>query len=85
MPALDQHVGRHHDPAVGGRQQRGVVTRADDVDNEVLNRIVEIYQTDQDVLDGAQESAGGTAVFLQTPASELQDSLATTEEALRAE
>jgi D-methionine transport system substrate-binding protein len=60
-------------------------TQAEDVDNEVLNRIVEIYQTDQDVLDGAQESAGGTAVFLQTPASELQDSLATTEEALRAE
>ena len=60
-------------------------TKADDVDNEVLNRIVEIYQTDQAVLDGAQESAGGTAVFLQTPASELQESLTTTEDALRAE
>ncbi|WFP16128.1 MetQ/NlpA family ABC transporter substrate-binding protein [Citricoccus muralis] len=60
-------------------------TKAEDVDNEVLNRIVEIYQTDQAVLDGAQESAGGTAVFLQTPASELQESLTTTEDALRAE
>ncbi|WBL20323.1 MetQ/NlpA family ABC transporter substrate-binding protein [Citricoccus sp. NR2] len=60
-------------------------TKAEDVDNEVLNRLVEIYQTDQAVLDGAQESAGGTAVFLQTPASELQESLTTTEDALRAE
>ncbi|MGO1183028.1 MAG: MetQ/NlpA family ABC transporter substrate-binding protein [Micrococcaceae bacterium] len=60
-------------------------TKANDVDNEVLNRIVEIYQTDQDVLDGAQESAGGTAVFLQTPVAELQESLTATEDALRAE
>ncbi|MFB9073217.1 MetQ/NlpA family ABC transporter substrate-binding protein [Citricoccus parietis] len=58
-------------------------TKAEDKDNEVLNRLVEIYQTNQDVLDGAQESAGGSAVFLQTPAAELQESLTTTEEALR--
>lgn len=57
-------------------------TKAEDKDNEVLNKLVEIYQTNQDVLDGAQESAGGSAVFLQTPASELQESLTTTEEAL---
>ncbi|NUL44562.1 methionine ABC transporter substrate-binding protein [Cellulosimicrobium funkei] len=58
-------------------------TKAEDKDNEVLNKMVEIYQTNQDVLDGAQESAGGSAVFLQTPVTELQESLATTEEALR--
>ncbi|MGW9552633.1 MetQ/NlpA family ABC transporter substrate-binding protein [Citricoccus zhacaiensis] len=58
-------------------------TKAEDKDNEVLNQLVEIYQTNQDVLDGAQESAGGSAVFLQTPAAELQQSLTTTEEALR--
>lgn len=57
-------------------------TKAEDKDNEVLNKLVEIYQTNQDVLDGAQESAGGSAVFLQTPAAELQESLTTTEEAL---
>ncbi|GAA4780759.1 MetQ/NlpA family ABC transporter substrate-binding protein [Citricoccus nitrophenolicus] len=57
-------------------------TKAEDKDNEVLNKLVEIYQTNQDVLDGAQEAAGGSAVFLQTPAAELQESLTTTEEAL---
>ncbi|VXB87469.1 MetQ/NlpA family ABC transporter substrate-binding protein [Citricoccus sp. K5] len=58
-------------------------TKSEDKDNEVLNQLVEIYQTNQDVLDGAQESAGGSAVFLQTPAAELQESLTSTEEALR--
>ncbi|WP_324590168.1 MetQ/NlpA family ABC transporter substrate-binding protein [Citricoccus sp.] len=57
--------------------------QAKDVDNEVLQKLVEIYQTNQDVLDGAQESAGGTAVFLKTPAEELQSSLEETETALR--
>ncbi|WP_456286450.1 MetQ/NlpA family ABC transporter substrate-binding protein [Microbacterium sp. JZ70] len=50
-------------------------TRAEDVDDEVLNKLVEIYQTNQDVLDGAQESASGTAEFVQTPKEELQASL----------
>lgn len=57
--------------------------QAQDTENETLQRLVEIYQTNQDVLDGAQESAGGTAVFLQTPASELQASLEETEAALQ--
>ncbi|MET0303062.1 MAG: MetQ/NlpA family ABC transporter substrate-binding protein [Microbacteriaceae bacterium] len=55
-------------------------TRADDADNEVLNRLVEIYQETQAVLDGVQETSGGTAEFLKIPASELQDSLATVED-----
>ncbi|MGW9113165.1 MetQ/NlpA family ABC transporter substrate-binding protein [Microbacterium sp. NPDC055683] len=59
-------------------------TRAEDVDNEVLNTLVEIYQGDQEVLDGVQETAGGTAVFATTPAEELQASLAETEEAAAA-
>lgn len=58
-------------------------TTEENKDNEVLKQLVEIYQTNQDVLDGAQESAGGSAVFLQTPASELQESLTTTEDAIR--
>ena len=59
-------------------------SRAEDVDNEVLNQLVEIYQTDQDVLDGVQEASGGTAVFAQTPVEELQASLAEVEEAAEA-
>ncbi|GAA4193625.1 MetQ/NlpA family ABC transporter substrate-binding protein [Microbacterium oryzae] len=55
-------------------------TRAEDVDDEVLNKLVEIYQTNQDVLDGAQESASGTAEFVQTPKEDLQSSLAEVQE-----
>ena len=36
--------------------------RADDVDNEVYKKCVEIYQT-KPVLDALQEESGGTAVF----------------------
>lgn len=60
------------------------VTRADDVDDEVLNQLVDIYQGDQAVLDGVQEQAGGTAVFLDTAASDLQASLTETEDAIAA-
>ena len=35
--------------------------RSEDVDNEVLNKLVEIYQTNQDVQDGVLEVSGGTA------------------------
>lgn len=55
-------------------------TRAEDVDDEVLNKLVEIYQTNQDVLDGAQEAASGTAEFVQTPKEDLQSSLAEVQE-----
>jgi len=50
-----------------------------DVDNEVLAKLVEIYQTNQDVLDGVQEVSGGTAVFATNPADELQSALAEVE------
>ena len=36
--------------------------RADDVNNEVYKKCVEIYQT-KPVLDALQEESGGTAVF----------------------
>ncbi|GGH50290.1 MetQ/NlpA family ABC transporter substrate-binding protein [Microbacterium album] len=58
--------------------------RADDVDNEVLNRLVEIYQSTPEVLEGVQDVSGGTAVFLTTPKSELQAALVTVEEDIRA-
>ncbi|WP_309068853.1 MetQ/NlpA family ABC transporter substrate-binding protein [Microbacterium sp.] len=58
--------------------------RSEDADNEVLNKLVEIYQTNQDVQDGVLEVSGGTAVLADTPAAELQASLADTQEAFAA-
>lgn len=51
------------------------VTKAEDADNEVYNKLVEIYHTSQDVLDGVQKTAGGTAQFVDTSAKDLQASL----------
>ncbi|KQZ11782.1 methionine ABC transporter substrate-binding protein [Microbacterium sp. Root53] len=59
--------------------------RADDIDDEVLNQLVEIYQSTQEVLDGVQESAGGTAVFATTPKDELQTALADVQETIAAQ
>lgn len=50
-----------------------------DLGNKVLQKLVEIYQSNQDVLDGVQENSGGTAVFATNPADELQDALAEVE------
>lgn len=58
-------------------------TAEQNADNEVLAQMVEIYQTNEDVQAGVQESAGGTAVFVDTTLEELQTSLADTEEAIR--
>ncbi|MFC7401332.1 MetQ/NlpA family ABC transporter substrate-binding protein [Citricoccus sp. GCM10030269] len=58
-------------------------TQAEDADNETLKKMVEIYQTNEDVQAGVQESAGGTAELVQTPVEELQASLDETEEAIR--
>ncbi|WP_374953250.1 MetQ/NlpA family ABC transporter substrate-binding protein [Rathayibacter sp. AY1A1] len=53
--------------------------RADDAGNETYTKLVSIYQDSQDVLDGVSEQSGGTAVFLKTPASELETSLESAE------
>ncbi|ROP56755.1 MULTISPECIES: MetQ/NlpA family ABC transporter substrate-binding protein [unclassified Rathayibacter] len=53
--------------------------RADDAENETYLKLVDVYQTSQDVLDGVSEQSGGTAVFATTPAAELQTTLATVE------
>lgn len=58
-------------------------TTEENADSEVLAQMVEIYQTNEDVQAGVQESAGGTAVFVDTTLEELQTSQADTEEALR--
>lgn len=59
------------------------VARADDKDNETYKKLVEIYQNDQAVLDGVAESSGNTAVFVKTPAAELQESLAQVEKDIK--
>src|SRR5690606_19517056 len=59
--------------------------RAEDKDNETFTKLVEIYQNSQAVLDGDQAVSGGTAEFLQTPAADLQASLADVEADVRAQ
>ncbi|MEJ6555859.1 MetQ/NlpA family ABC transporter substrate-binding protein [Microbacterium esteraromaticum] len=49
--------------------------RADDVDNETYQQLVEIFQTDEAVQKGLLEASGGTGVPLTTPAADLQESL----------
>lgn len=49
--------------------------RAEDADNETYLKLVEIFQTNEDVQAGLQESSGGTAVALQTPVEDLVASL----------
>lgn len=49
--------------------------RADDADNETYLKLVEIFQTNEEVQKGLLESSGGTAVALQTPVEDLVASL----------
>ncbi len=58
--------------------------RADDADNPTYQKLVEIYQTTQDVQDGVQAASGNTAVLLTTPVDELTASLKTVEDDIRA-
>lgn len=50
-------------------------SRAEDADNETYLKLVEIYQTNEDVQAGLLESSGDTAVPLRTPAEDLVASL----------
>jgi D-methionine transport system substrate-binding protein len=58
--------------------------KAEDADNPTYLKLVEIFQTNQDVLDGLQEGSGGTAVFVKTPAEDLVASLSDVEDDTRA-
>ncbi|OOB92179.1 MetQ/NlpA family ABC transporter substrate-binding protein [Rathayibacter sp. VKM Ac-2630] len=53
--------------------------RSEDADNETYQELVDIYQSTQAVLDGVSEQSGGTAIFVKTPADELEASLETVE------
>ncbi|KQR36977.1 MULTISPECIES: MetQ/NlpA family ABC transporter substrate-binding protein [Microbacterium] len=50
-------------------------SRAEDADNETYLKLVEIFQTNEDVQAGLIESSGDTAVPLQTPVKDLVASL----------
>ena len=54
-------------------------SRAEDKDNELYLRLVEIFQNTPAVTDGLLEVSGNTAVLVQTPVAELEESLATVE------
>ncbi|HWS51417.1 MAG TPA: MetQ/NlpA family ABC transporter substrate-binding protein [Microbacterium sp.] len=54
--------------------------RADEADNETYLKLVEIFQTNEDVQAGLLESSGDTAVPLQTPVDDLVASLKKVEE-----
>ncbi len=58
--------------------------RAEDADNETYQKLVEIYQGSEDVLDGVQTASGGTAEFVQTPAEDLVASLQDVQEDIAA-
>lgn len=58
--------------------------RAEDADNPTYLKLVEIFQTNQAVLDGLQEASGGTAVVVKTPASDLAAALTDVEDDIRA-
>ncbi|MFB8191150.1 MetQ/NlpA family ABC transporter substrate-binding protein [Microbacterium sp. NPDC055988] len=49
--------------------------RAEDADNETYLKLVEIFQTNEDVQKGLLKSSGDTAVALQTPVEDLVASL----------
>ena len=59
--------------------------QAGDADNELYQRLVELYQSTKAVQDGVLEVSGGTAVLLQTPAADLVASLATVQSDIRAQ
>lgn len=50
-------------------------TTPDNADDEVLARLVEIYQSTPEVQEGVLEAAGGAAVLTQTAVEDLQTSL----------
>lgn len=55
-------------------------SRAEDADNETYLKLVEIFQTNEDVQAGLLASSGDTAVPLQTPVADLVESLKTVQE-----
>ena len=59
------------------------VSKAEDVDNPTLLKLVEIYQTNEQVQQGVLENSGGTAEMLAVPAADLQSQLKVVEDDYR--
>ncbi|MHA7140440.1 MULTISPECIES: MetQ/NlpA family ABC transporter substrate-binding protein [unclassified Arthrobacter] len=59
--------------------------RAGEEGNETYQKLISIYQENQEVQDAVQETSGGTAEFLQVTPDELQTTLDTVEEDTRAQ
>ncbi|KRB80144.1 methionine ABC transporter substrate-binding protein [Nocardioides sp. Root190] len=57
--------------------------RAEDKDNAVLTRLVEVYQQTQAVLDGVDEASGDTAEFVTISQADLEASLRDVEAQIR--
>lgn len=57
--------------------------RAEDKDNPALQKLVEVYQQTQAVLDGVDEAAGGTAEFVTISQADLEKSLHDVENQIR--
>jgi D-methionine transport system substrate-binding protein len=53
--------------------------RAEDKDNATYQKLVEIFQTNQDVQQGVYETSGNTAELVKIPVGDLQKSLDETE------
>lgn len=47
--------------------------RADDAENETYAKLVEIYQTNEEVQAGVAENSGDSAILLDTPVAELRE------------
>jgi D-methionine transport system substrate-binding protein len=58
--------------------------RAKDKDNPTYQKLVEIYQNSQKVLDGVQDVSGGTAQLVKIDPTELETSLTDTEADVKA-
>jgi D-methionine transport system substrate-binding protein len=58
--------------------------KAEDADNPTYLKLVDIFQSTQDVVDGVVEASGGTAVIVKTPVDDLVASLTEVEDDTRA-
>jgi D-methionine transport system substrate-binding protein len=58
---------------------------AEDAENETYLKLVEIFQTDEDVQAGLDESSAGTGVSVEIPVADLESSLAEVEDDTRAQ
>ncbi|UOQ58638.1 MetQ/NlpA family ABC transporter substrate-binding protein [Leucobacter allii] len=59
--------------------------KAADAENATYQKLVEIYQTNDDVQAGVLENSGDSAIMLDTPVSELLEIQADAEEQIRAD